>query len=221
MAKSSESTARKAAKRHVSQYAFYFDQHRCTGCKTCEIACKDFHHLDGELALRTIYEFAGGSWTQDSLGSWSQDVFCYHLSLSCNHCTNPICVRFCSSDAISKDKQGFVTIDPGLCVGCQACMTACPYHAPRFDEGRGITVKCDGCRERIAEGRLPVCVEACPQRALWFGPYDDVPHSKYVVSSVAPLPTSELTQPNLFIDPCTDARTHTSDAGYVVNIYEA
>ena len=167
MAKSPEGAARKAAKRHVSQYAFYFDQHRCTGCKTCEIACKDFHHLDGELALRTIYEFAGGSWTQDSLGSWSQDVFCYHLSLSCNHCTNPICVRFCSSDAISKDKQGFVTIDPGLCVGCQACMTACPYHAPRFDEGRGITVKCDGCRERIAEGRLPVCVEACPQRALW------------------------------------------------------
>lgn len=209
------------ADRAASQYGFLLVQSRCTGCKTCEIACKDYHGLDNELALRTIYEYVGGTWSKDEHGAWVQDVYCYHLSLSCNHCSNPVCLRFCSAGAITKDECGFVTIDQGVCVGCQQCMVACPYHAPRFDECLGTAVKCDGCRDRIAAGKGPVCVEACPQRALQFGPYGELPASSRASASVAPLPSSDLTQPNFIVEPCKVAKDGGGVSGSVVNPKEA
>lgn len=207
--------------RRTVQYGFLFEQARCNGCKTCEIACKDYHGLDDELALRTIYEYAGGSWSEDEQGAWSQDVYCYYLSLSCNHCSNPVCIRFCSSGAVTKDDRGFVTIDREMCMGCQQCMIACPYHAPRFDERRGVVVKCDGCRDRIDAGKGPICVEACPQRALSFGRYGDLPSSPDATADIAPLSSSDLTQPNFLVEPCEIARDNGDGTGSIVNLSEA
>lgn len=205
----------------ASQYGFLFDQRRCNGCKTCEIACKDYHRLDGGLALRTIYEYAGGAWTQDEQGAWEHDVFCYYLSVSCNHCSNPVCVRMCSAQAVRKDGHGFVVIDGTACTGCQQCMAACPYHAPRFDEDRGVAVKCDGCRDRIAQGCFPVCVEACPRRALSFRPYGELAAGYDAVAAVAPLPSPDLTQPNFLVEPSDVSREVGDRAGQVVNLREA
>lgn len=205
----------------MPQQGFRFIQSRCNGCKTCEVACKDYHGLKDETALRTVYEYAGGSWQKDDQGAWVNDVFCYHLSMSCNHCSNPVCARFCPVEAISKQDGGFVTIDHAMCVGCQSCMIACPYHAPRFDEARGVPVKCDGCYERIAAGKKPVCVEACPQRALEFGSYVDLSSGKPLLSTMEPLPSAELTQPNFAIDPSDAALAAQGRDGFVVNIREA
>ncbi len=211
----------KTAPKLASQYGYLFHQSRCSGCKTCEIACKDYHGLDGDLALRTIYEYAGGTWVQDEQGAWSQDVFCYYVSVSCNHCSDPVCVRICSAGAVRKDDNGFVSIDPAVCTGCQQCMAACPYHAPRYDEDAGVAVKCDGCRHRIEAGRLPICVEACPRRALQYGPYAELPASSHALPAVAPLPSPDLTQPNFLVEPCPVAREIRDQSGQIVNVLEA
>ncbi len=203
------------------QYGFLLDQRRCTGCKTCEIACKDFHDLPGELALRTVLEYVGGTWRADGEGAWTQDVFCYHVSTSCNHCSNPVCVRFCLGGALAKGDGGLVSINPALCVGCQSCLVACPYHAPRFDDVQGVAVKCDGCVERLRAGRGPICVEACPQRALSFGPYASLADDPEVVAAVAPLPSPEFTQPNLVVRPCVEARPVGDSEGRIANLREA
>lgn len=205
----------------IPQHGFRFIQSRCNGCKTCEIACKDYHGLEHELALRTVYEYAGGSWKQDEDGAWDQNVFCYHISMSCNHCSNPVCVRFCPVEAIKKQPGGFVVIDYENCGGCQSCMISCPYHAPRFDEIRGVPVKCDGCHDRVSTGGKPVCVEACPQRALEFGAYADMARGEGHMSSMDPLPDSNLTQPNFAINPSAVALATQGREGFVVNIREA
>ncbi|RPI20928.1 MAG: 4Fe-4S ferredoxin, partial [Chloroflexota bacterium] len=84
----------------TTQFAFYFDSRACSGCKTCQVACKDRHNLPTGVLWRRVYEVSGGSWTQ--MGSaWLPGVFAYHLSLSCNHCENPACLQGCPSRAIS------------------------------------------------------------------------------------------------------------------------
>lgn len=208
-------------RKKLPQYGFRFNQSRCNGCKTCEIACKDYHGLENDLALRTVYEFAGGTWKQDASGAWEQDVFAYHLSTSCNHCSNPVCMRFCPVDAIKKTEGGFVVIDHANCGGCQSCMIACPYHAPRFDEVRGVPVKCDGCRDRVLAGGKPICVEACPQRALEFEPYANLSRADGLVATMEPLPSPELTQPNFAIMPSEVAKKAQGCGGQVINIREA
>ncbi len=68
-----------------TQYGFFIDSARCTGCKTCELACKDYKNLTPEVSFRRIYEYAGGDWQEDN-GVWQQNVFAYYLSIACNHC---------------------------------------------------------------------------------------------------------------------------------------
>lgn len=179
--------------RHSRQFGFSFDQGRCTGCKTCEMACKDYHDLGGDLAFRTICEFAGGTWHQDGEGAWEQDVFAFYVSMSCNHCSNPVCLRICPSEAVRKDDLGFVMIDPGAC---------------------------DGCRDRVENGLGPICVEACPQRALGFGVYDDLSDRPLVVERVATMPDPRITQPNYAIKPCDFAESKSAGDSSVVNPLE-
>lgn len=76
----------------TTQYGFFIDSSRCTGCKTCELACKDYKDLTPEVSFRRIYEYAGGDWQEDN-GVWHQNVFAYYLSISCNHCEDPACTR--------------------------------------------------------------------------------------------------------------------------------
>jgi len=209
------------SKTKQEQYGFLFHQARCNGCKTCEMACKDYHNLANGLALRTVYEFSGGSWTQDGNGAWTQDVFEYRLSVSCGHCGNPVCMRICPADALVRDSHGFVSISPQKCVGCQSCVIACPYHAPRFDEIRGISVKCDGCSDRLLQGLKPICVEACPQRALDVLPIAELESKGDTAASVIPLPNPAHTQPNLVIDQCDSASKRHQGDGTIINIREA
>ncbi|MDZ6697857.1 4Fe-4S binding protein, partial [Escherichia coli] len=76
----------------TTQYGFFIDSSRCTGCKTCELACKDYKDLTPEVSFRRIYEYAGGDWQEDN-GVWHQNVFAYYLSISCNHCEDPACTK--------------------------------------------------------------------------------------------------------------------------------
>ncbi|MDR0309049.1 MAG: dimethylsulfoxide reductase subunit B [Coriobacteriales bacterium] len=183
----------------MTQYGFYFDSSRCTGCKTCELACKDYKDLDQTTAFRVVYDYEGGSFS-GSGNQLSQDVFSYHVSRACNHCDEPACLVACPSGAFSKDSDtGLMVIDEEVCIGFQACINACPYKAPRFNKETEKARKCDGCINRVKQNLKPICVEACPLRALEFDDID-VLRSKYGDNaSIAPLPTPDETMPNLVV----------------------
>ncbi len=116
----------------------------------------------------------------------------------CNHCAHPPCVRVCPTKATFKRKQdGIVTMDMHRCIGCRFCMAGCPYGSRSFNwrdprgknaqgepflkvinkeyptRNKGVVEKCNFCVERLAQGKIPACVEACRHGALTFGDLAD------------------------------------------------
>lgn len=201
----------------TTQYGFYIDSARCTGCKTCELACKDYKDLDPKVNYRRIYEYAGGAW-QEQGGVWHQNVFAYYLSIACNHCANPVSVQVCPTGAMHKRAEdGLVVIDESVCIGCRYCHMACPYGAPQFNAEKGVMTKCDGCQSRVSQGLKPVCVESCPLRAIEFAPIDELRRVHGTLDEVAPLPPSRFTSPSLVIKPNAGCRPVGDTTGYLAN----
>ena len=121
----------------MTQYAFHLDGGKCTGCKTCQVACKETYKLPVSNLYRKVYNYQGGSWKPTEAGHYVPDgVFGYFVSLACNHCSNPACVANCPTGAMQKDEEtGIVWTDHDVCIGCKTCETACPYGAPTYGEG--------------------------------------------------------------------------------------
>lgn len=201
----------------MKQYGFYFDSDRCTGCKTCELACKDYKDLGTDVNFRRIYEYTGGTWNQQSDGCWHQDVFAYYMSISCNHCADPACTKVCPTGAMHKNADGFVIVNEEICIGCRYCHMACPYDAPQYDAQKGHMTKCDGCYSRVKSGQKPICVDACPLRALDFAPIDELRTKYGTQASIAPLPPADITQPNLVVKPNKYARLSGDTSGFLGN----
>ena len=187
----------------MTHYTFYFDSSSCSGCKACQAACKDKHGLEVGRLWRRVYEVSGGGW-QAVGASWQQTVFAYNLSISCNHCEQPICMEVCPAKAIRQRPDGIVLIDSRRCLGCRYCAWACPYGAPQYDEQAGRMTKCTFCYDELEQGRPPACVAACPLRALDYGDRAELEQRYGPLSTAAPvfpLPASELTSPALLLTP--------------------
>ena len=203
------------------QYSFYFDSTRCTGCRTCVMACKDYKDLDASRTFRRVIDYEGGEWTEDTKsgpGLYTQTAFAYHVSLSCNHCNNPACVQVCPTGAMHKDELGLIWPDGKKCIGCGYCTMACPYHAPVIDQEEQKSSKCDGCRERLAKGKGAICVEACPLRALELAPVETLRVEKHGYElDILPLPNHVLTWPNLFIKVSDAAKRAEEIGGHIAN----
>ena len=207
----------------MAQYAFYFDQDKCTGCKTCQVACKENYKLPANNLLRTVLNYQGGTWElNEATGGYVPNgVFGYFTSMACNHCDEPACFANCPTGSIVKDSEtGIVTIDKESCIGCKTCKTACPYDAPTFDEEAGVMLKCDMCKAELDAGEKPFCVAACPMRALDFGTREDM-IAKYGEGDVEvePLPKN-TTHPNLIMKPHRHAQKTGSGTGALVNLPE-
>lgn len=108
-----------------------------------------------------------------------------YISLGCNHCDNPACVRACPVGAIHKEPdKGIVLVDSSICISCGRCKTACAWGVPQFydDPGkysidnpaRPRMTKCTLCKDRIDVGLKPACVAACWNRALQAGPIEQL-----------------------------------------------
>jgi anaerobic dimethyl sulfoxide reductase subunit B len=190
-------------------YAFTFDASSCSGCKACQIACKDKNNLPVGVLWRRVVEVSGGSWEKQN-DSWTTDVFAYNLSIACNHCVHPKCAGVCPTDAYVVREDGIVYIDESKCVGCGYCSWACPYSAPRYNPKAGHMTKCDFCFDNIDAGLPPACVAACPLRVLGFVKVTsdelgemsgerlwETPGTEHPF----PLPTFSRTQPHLAIKP--------------------
>jgi Fe-S-cluster-containing dehydrogenase component len=137
----------------------------------------------------------------------------------CNQCDDPPCVRVCPTGATWKrEADGIVMMDWHRCIGCRYCMAACPYGSRSFNwvdprshlkslnpdfptRTQGVVEKCTFCAERLDQGKLPACVEACPEKAMVFGDLND-PQSeirKLLASSYALRRKPELgTGPNVY-----------------------
>ncbi len=117
--------------------SFYFDAAACSGCKACQVACKDRHGLEVGRLWRRVSEVTGGSWQQEG-SVWHNTIFAYHLSTFCNHCEKAICLEGCPSQAISRRDDGIVLINPEHCLGCGYCSWVCPYSVPQYQPDRGV-----------------------------------------------------------------------------------
>jgi len=177
------------------QLGFYFDQSRCTGCQTCRVACKDWNDVPpGPAAWLRIQSREEGKFPEVSVR---------FLLFHCFHCAEPACLKACPNGALSKrEKDGIVTLIRELCSGCHACRDVCPYQAPQFQSNNEPMEKCDFCLERIDAGLNPVCVDACPQRALEFGPLDTL-SSTYPLSAswTEGYPEPNPVRPSLLVKP--------------------
>lgn len=191
-------------------YSFYFDSSACSGCKACQIACKDKHQLPVGVLWRRVYEVTGGDWTRRGK-AWLSDVFAYNLSVACNHCARAICVEVCPSRALTQRADGIVLLDADKCLGCKYCSWACPYDALQYDARSGRMTKCTLCADNIDEHRPPACVAACPLRAL------ELRSDGVDSAAIFPLPDSALTHPSLTIKPHAQAGRANAKTAHIAN----
>ena len=199
-----------------ANYGFFFDQTLCTGCKACQVACKDKHDLPVGVNWRRVVEYSGGSW-QQSGNTFTPNNFTYYTSIACNHCEDAICIEVCPTTAMSRREDGTVYVDADKCVGCRYCEWACSYSAPQFNADTGQMTKCDLCYDYRSTGQDPACVSACPSRALDWGPIDELREQYGTTDNIAPLPDPSVTNPRLVINPHRDAQSWDSQSGAIAN----
>jgi len=140
------------------QYRFHFDMGKCIGCKCCVVACNEQNGNPAAINWRRVGEIEGGYYP---LATRS------YLSMGCNHCLEPTCLKGCPVDAYTKDPvTGIVRHNADTCIGCQYCTWNCSYGVPQFNPERGVVGKCDMCHGRLELGQTPACVGACPEGAI-------------------------------------------------------
>lgn len=131
-----------------------FDKEKCVGCFACHTACLDAHYEVTEEqahSRRTIQKYRKDEWEKN-------------ICPGCIHCG--ACLRACPEGAIYREeKTGFALNDKSKCTGCRMCEAVCPMKVIHFDE-EGRMEKCDGCIERLKEGREPACVRVCALGAI-------------------------------------------------------
>ncbi len=149
-------------------YGWLLDPKRCIECRACEVACKQWNGVSTDINVRyrRVHVIEYGQFP---------DVRVQALSLACNHCDNPLCLKACPVKAIwRRDEDGAVLIDQERCVGCRFCEQFCPYDAPQFNMQLRKMQKCTMCYDRIAIGFEPACSSVCPTGALRWGEWDQI-----------------------------------------------
>ena len=144
------------------QWGFTFTQENCVQCHACEAACKAWRLVEPGVRWRRV----SNVWQGDYPNTRSSTV-----TVACQHCARPDCIGVCPTEAISKrDADGIVLVDRDRCIGCKACLEACPFDVPQFGVD-GTMQKCDLCfgeARTVQEGRetAPPCVATCPTQAI-------------------------------------------------------
>jgi Fe-S-cluster-containing dehydrogenase component/formate-dependent nitrite reductase membrane component NrfD len=145
-------------------FGFVIDNRSCIGCHACSTACKS----ENEVPLG-VYR----TWVKyTETGAWPEPQRHFQVT-RCNHCANPPCTRICPTTAMYQRDDGIVEFDKDACIGCKACLQACPYDAIYIDPESGTAAKCHFCSHRTDRGLEPACVIVCPTHAIISGDMDD------------------------------------------------
>jgi len=157
------------------------DVAKCTGCRGCQLACKQWNGLPAKQT------FAAGTYQNPpdlQPNTWTlirfQEVAAkdgvkwLFRKDGCMHCTDAACVKVCPSGALYHSDLGTVGIINERCIGCKECVAACPFEIPRYDSVTDRVYKCDLCLSRIRVDLPPACVKACPTGALTFGDKEEM-----------------------------------------------
>ncbi|MFN8474724.1 MAG: NrfD/PsrC family molybdoenzyme membrane anchor subunit [Anaerolineae bacterium] len=148
----------------MTNYGFVIDQRTCIGCHACSVACK----MENEVPLG-VYR----TWVKYVETGAFPNTRRHFQVTRCNHCANPPCVRICPVTAMYQRADGIVEFDPAVCIGCKACLQACPYDAVYMDPDTHSAAKCHYCAHRTDIGLEPACVIVCPTRSIIAGDLDD------------------------------------------------
>src|SRR5437899_6747997 len=146
------------------QWAKVIDHTRCIGCHACTTACKSENVVPVGVT-RTYVKHA-------DVGVFPQ-VRRAHQVTRCNQCAHAPCVTACPTTAMFKRDDGIVDFDKSICIGCKACMAACPYDAIFINPEDHSAEKCNFCAQRIDVGLEPACVVVCPVEAILVGDLND------------------------------------------------
>jgi Fe-S-cluster-containing dehydrogenase component/DMSO reductase anchor subunit len=160
------------------QHGFYFNADNCIACHACE------------AAFRSVGFVEGGTYPAYQR---------LNISMACNHCDNPVCLKGCPTRAYTKFAEyGAVLQDPDICFGCGYCTWVCPYNAPQLDPVKGQVSKCNMCVDRLEVGLKPACVSACLGKALDFGVVENIPEGRTQAKTEIPgFPSTDITHPNI------------------------
>jgi molybdopterin-containing oxidoreductase family iron-sulfur binding subunit len=168
------------------RFGMVIDLKKCIGCYGCQVSCKAEKATPPGVLFARVAKWETGTYP---------NVRRFSLPLLCMHCAEPPCREVCPTGATAKRADGIVVIDQDTCVGCRACMMACPYVARYYRNGpgeyfpgqgltpyeargyerhpTGVVAKCDFCVERLERGLEPSCVATCMAHARHFGDLDD------------------------------------------------
>ena len=154
------------------------DTTTCIGCKACEVACVEWNDLPfGETTFDNTYQ----TMPDTRWNYWNLIKFNEHKRADgtlmwlmrkdqCMHCADPGCLRACPADgAIVQYQNGIVDFQQENCIGCQLCLSGCPFDIPRFNPTTKKVYKCSLCSDRVGQGLEPACIKSCPTGCLHFG----------------------------------------------------
>lgn len=183
------------------QLGFHHNMNKCVGCKACQMACKNEYGLEPEVNWRRVYPF------REDPGN-PMRVF---LSVACNHCEHPECMRVCPVGAYSKREDGIVVQNHDKCIGCRLCTMACPYGATRYSPKHRKASKCELCKDRLDAGLKPACVQACPMGALNVVDISTL-SGRDLLRSVPGFPDSDITNPSIRFTPSESGKQYRRDS---------
>src|SRR5262245_2560215 len=148
----------------MPNYGFAIDLRKCIGCHACTIACKASHAIPIASNRGWVKTVEQGTFPS------TRRLF---FPVLCNQCDDAPCARICPTNALYRRSDGIVDLHGDACIGCRACMVACPYDQLFIDPNTHTAEKCNFCANRVENQLLPACVSVCPTECRIFGDLDD------------------------------------------------